>query len=189
MPRFWGWGATLNDVIVWLLHVMYLRMTSLPHATWMACFTLMHMVEAKLHIDLPRDSILAEILEDCSLDQHRRIYYVSQLRNIWGKTSVGLRGASLALLILVWSPDQTALWRMSKFLNPNKPRDESELKKELNEFYAIECSHSMLELLRGNISLYIFRRIRNIRCDLNDTSSGPDSFPRGPKSSGSDSID
>lgn len=168
-------NPTVDDVTAWLLRVIYLRMTSSPHTTWMACCTLMHMVEAtKMHFDSPQDSILAESLEDCQPDRRRRIYCISQLFNLWvsadcGKSKVNLRGSSTQLPVSVWTPDQVALWSMSDFLDPDCPRDFTELENGLSSLRSIECSHSMLELLRCNIALCIFRRIRSLGRNMSDT--------------------
>jgi hypothetical protein len=168
---------TVDDVVAWLLRVIYLRMTSSPHVTWMACCTLMHMVEAtKLHFDSSKDSILAESQEDRRPDQRRRIYHIAQLFNHWvsldcGKSKVDLRGATTALPESVWTPGQLALYRMSEFLDPDIPRDYIELVNGQTALTAIECSHPMLELLRCNIALCIFRRIRSLGHNMTDAAT------------------
>lgn len=167
---------TVNDVTAWLLRVIYLRLAGSPHATWMACCTLMHMVETVgLHFDSTMDSMLVEPRGDFENDRCRRIYCISQLFNMWvsldcGKTRINLRGASYSLPISVWTPDQLALWRASEFLNPDIPRDQCELEKELSDLQSVACSHSMLELMRCNIALCIFRRIRSLGCNASEAS-------------------
>ena len=49
----------IGNIVGWLLRVIDLRLTSSPHATWMASCTLMHLIETtKLHFGSSTDSIL-----------------------------------------------------------------------------------------------------------------------------------
>ncbi|KAI9928240.1 hypothetical protein ASPWEDRAFT_182166 [Aspergillus wentii DTO 134E9] len=165
----------VDQVVGWLLRVIYLRLTSSPHATWMASCTLMHMIETtKLHFEPASDSILAQSTEPgCLPERRRRIYCIAQLFNTWvsldcGKSQVDLRGASSQLPETSWTTDQRELCRLSDFLTPKTDRDYDELETELFNLCTLEPAHPMMQLLQCNIGLCLYRRVRALGRTMSD---------------------
>ena len=97
----------VDHVVGWLQRVIYLRLTSTPHATWMASCILMHMVETtKLHFNSESDSILALSLSaaTCPPERRRKIYHVAQLFNTWVSLDCGKSPVDPARGILATAP-------------------------------------------------------------------------------------
>ena len=156
-----------DHVVGWLLRVIYLRMTSSPHATWMASCTLMHLIETtKLHFDSATDSILAQSTGPrIHPERRRKVYSVAQLFNTWvsldcGKSQVELRGASSALPETGWTVEQREICRISALLGPEIYRDIVELESELVELCKLSPTQPMLRLIQCNVGLCIYRRFR-----------------------------
>ncbi|RAH86246.1 hypothetical protein BO86DRAFT_434916 [Aspergillus japonicus CBS 114.51] len=157
----------VDHVVGWLLRVIYLRVNSTPHATWMASCTLMHMIEtSKMHFDTDTNSYLAQqsTSEGCSSERRRKVYHVARLFNTWvsldfGKSQVDLRGASVQLPQTGWTTEQRELYLVSMLLtSPGHYHDLSELEGALRDVCAMHPPHPMLQLLQCNITLCIFRR-------------------------------
>ncbi|RDW76522.1 fungal specific transcription factor domain-containing protein [Aspergillus mulundensis] len=172
---------SISHVIAWLLRVIYLRLTSSPHATWMASCTLMHMIETtKLHFDAETSSPLARPpgRVDCTPEQRRKIYHTAQLFNTWisldcGKSQVELHGASTKIPTVGeggWTGAQVGLYQLSIFLAPQYPREFTELETALVQLSHLDPSHPMLKLLQCNIALCIFRRATALGRTLSDSS-------------------
>lgn len=166
-----------DHVVGWLLRVIYLRMTSSPHAVWMASCTLMHLIETtKLHFDSATDSILAQSTGPCIHPERRRkVYCVAQLFNTWvsldcGKSQVELRGASSALPETGWTIEQRELCRISALLGPEVCRDILELEAELGELCKLNPTQPMLRLIQCNVGLCIYRRFRALRRTMSEES-------------------
>lgn len=168
----------IEHVVGWLLRTIYLRATSSPQATWMACCTLMHMIETtKLHLELSDSWILADSVgrSQCGPELRRRIYWVSQLFNTWvssdcGKSEVELRGASSNLPGPSWTKEQQELCRMSYALGQTFEFDATEIDAEMARLCALNPDQPMLRLLQCNIGLCFFRRLRALGQTMADTS-------------------
>lgn len=167
-----------EHVVGWLLRTIYLRATSSPQATWMACCTLMHMIETtKLHLE-PSDSwLLADGADrtECDPELRRRIYWVSQLFNTWvssdcGKSEVDLRGASSSLPGPSWTKEQQELCRISYALGQTFEFHATEIDAEMARLRALSPDQPMLRLLQCNIGLCFFRRLRALGQTMTDSS-------------------
>ncbi|KAK1144852.1 hypothetical protein N8T08_004865 [Aspergillus melleus] len=156
---------TVDHVTGWLLRVLYLRLTSSPHATWMASCTLMHMVETtNLHLE-PSGTMPTPTDIDYTPDSRRRLYCVSQLFHMWisydyGRSRVNLRGASCSLPTEGWTADQITIWQLSDALDVDRYLDTTELEDLLRKTIALKLSHPLLQLKRCSIGMCIYRRIR-----------------------------
>ncbi|KAJ5639324.1 uncharacterized protein N7484_007186 [Penicillium longicatenatum] len=168
----------IDHVLGWLLRVIYLRATSTPQATWMACCTLMHMVETtRLHLEPSKTWILAQSGSPCPANLRRRIFWVAQLFNTWvsadcGKSQVELRGASTELPQEIWTKDQTQLCYMSCRLGRQFDFEPEELESLIADLCVLSPAQPMLQLLKCNIALCCFRRARALRRPLTDVSRG-----------------
>lgn len=168
----------IDHVLGWLLRVIYLRATSTPQATWMACCTLMHMVETtRLHLEPSKNSILAQSGSPCPPDLRRRIYWIAQLFNTWvsadcGKSQVELRGASTEYPKEIWTKDQTQLFYMSCRLGRQFDFEPEELESQIADLCVLSPSQPMLQLLKCNIALCFFRRARALGRPISEASRG-----------------
>lgn len=166
----------IDHVVGWLLRVIYLRATASPQATWMACCTLMHMIETtKLHLEPSDHWILAQSAKDCPSELRRRIYWVAQLFNTWvssdcGKSEVELRGASSEFPSSSWTKDQLQLCRISYLLGQTLDFGPAEIDAEMSALCALSPREAMLQLLQCNIGLCFFRRLRALGRHMADAS-------------------
>ncbi|KIW85126.1 hypothetical protein Z517_00515 [Fonsecaea pedrosoi CBS 271.37] len=158
-----------DDVVAWLLRVMYLRLTASPHITWMATCTMMHVLEAaRLHFDEGDEPLPSSNGGEGGRESRRRIYLVAQLFNIWisfdcGRSRVELRGASCQLP----SPDPGGikpelleLYLVSEILSPDKYQTVPELENLLRRALDVKSAQPMLVLVQCNVMLCIYRRLR-----------------------------
>ncbi|PLB52495.1 hypothetical protein P170DRAFT_321767, partial [Aspergillus steynii IBT 23096] len=156
---------SVDHVTGWLLRVLYLRLTSSPHAAWMASCTLMHMVETtNLHLE-PSGGAPTATSTSHSADFRRRLYCVSQIFHMWisydyGRSRVNLRGASCSLPTEGWTADHVTVWQLSDALDVDKYLDATELEGLLRKAVALNLSHPLLQLKRCSIGMCIYRRLR-----------------------------
>ncbi|KAI9041367.1 uncharacterized protein KD926_006943 [Aspergillus affinis] len=156
---------SVDHVTGWLLRVFYLRLTSSPHAAWMASCAMMHMVETtNLHLE-PSDTMTTATNIGYTPNSRRRLYCVSQLFHMWicydyGRSRVNLRGASCSLPTEGWTADQITIWQLSDALDVDKYLDTAELEDLLRRTIALKLSHPLLQLKRCSIGMCIYRRLR-----------------------------
>ncbi|CAG7923647.1 unnamed protein product [Penicillium olsonii] len=168
----------MDHVIGWLLRVIFLRATSSPQATWMACCTLMHMVETtQVHLEPSKNRILAQSGNSCPANLRRRVYWIAQLFNTWvsldyGKSPVELRGASTELPGEIWTKDQQELCSISCYLGQQSDLESSDIDSEISDLAALTPPQPMLQLLKCNIALCFFRRARALGRSIAETSTG-----------------
>lgn len=91
---------SVDTVTGWILRVAYLRMTSTPHATWLASCSLMHVAEAaNIHLEGHLETVFNDNpSEKIALDLRRRLWGLAQHLNIWasfdlGRSRITLSGA------------------------------------------------------------------------------------------------
>ncbi|CAG8053472.1 unnamed protein product [Penicillium salamii] len=156
----------IEHVVGWLLRVIYLRATSSPQATWMACCTLMHMVETtKLHLEPSTNWILAQSGNSCPTNLRCSVYWIAQLFNTWvsldyGKSPVELRGASTKLPNEIWTKEQRELCSISCYIGQQFDLESCDTDSEISDLAALTPPQPMLQLLKCNIALCLFRRAR-----------------------------
>ncbi|PLB43187.1 putative C6 transcription factor [Aspergillus steynii IBT 23096] len=163
--------SSVDIVTGMVLRVGYLRMTSSPHAAWMASCSLMHLIEASgLHLEQAPDTMLDHSPELCDPETRRRLYGMARHFNVWisfelGRTRVVLHGATSATP----TPRQTGhpteifnLLPVSESLDPNKSPDTAELETALTN--VLDDMHLHLKpaliLAQCNLMLCIYRRLR-----------------------------
>ncbi|CAG7921849.1 unnamed protein product [Penicillium olsonii] len=167
----------INHVIGWLLRVIYLRATSSPQATWMACCTLMHMVETTgVHLEPSTNQVLSQPGKLCPANLRRRVYWIAQLFNTWvsldyGKSPVELRGASTELPGEIWTHDQRELCSISCDLGQQSDLEPCGIDSEIADLAALAPPQAMLQLLKCNIALCFFRRARALGRSIAETST------------------
>ncbi|PWY84489.1 hypothetical protein BO94DRAFT_427550, partial [Aspergillus sclerotioniger CBS 115572] len=167
-------SPTLDHVVAWLLRVIYLRMTGLPHATWLASCTLMHFIETtKLHIEPSDQTQTSPCGDDYDPELRRRIYGVARLFHMWisydyGRPPIELRGATCSLPQNSWTSDEIAVWQISNILNPDRQLDPATLEQLLRQTVELRLPHTVQRLKRCNIGLCIYRRIRVAGCSISD---------------------
>ena len=166
---------SVPTVIGWMLRVIYLRVTSTPHAAWMASCTTMHMIEAAaLHSEPTPDSILHRPADTCDPEYRRRIFGVAQHLNIWisfdlGRSRVALRGTSS--LPPTRSPDHVTaelldFLPLSETLDPDNNPDSSDLEEVLANVLASSPSHPASRLTQCNLMLCVYRRLRALHHNI-----------------------
>ncbi|KIW32639.1 uncharacterized protein PV07_04169 [Cladophialophora immunda] len=158
-----------DDVVAWLLRVIYLRLTASPHITWMATCTMMHVLEAaRLHFDEGDEPSPSGNGAEGGGESRRRIYMVAQLFNIWisfdcGRSRVELRGASCLLPTPDADgikPELLELYLVSEILSPDKYQTVPELETLLRRALDVKSAQPMLVLVQCNVMLCIYRRLR-----------------------------
>ncbi|EED16234.1 C6 transcription factor, putative [Talaromyces stipitatus ATCC 10500] len=163
---------SLDTVTGWVLRVAYLRMTSLPHITWLASCSLMHAVEAaRIHLESPSRTVFegsSSEYENIDLDIRRRLWGMAQHLNIWasfdlGRTKITLSGASTK----PFTPkagDHTsellAFIPLTEPLDPNKTRSVEDLEADLTRVLDEDLERPPVIMAQVNLTLCIFRRLR-----------------------------
>lgn len=91
-----GGAPSFEVLTTWTLRVIYMRMTALPHPTWIASSTLMHLIEAShLHHESSQQTILSGTTP-CDPNMRRRLVGVAQHLNLWISYDLGLSRVSFS---------------------------------------------------------------------------------------------
>lgn len=163
---------SVGTVTGWVLRVAYLRMTSLPHTTWLASCSLMHVIEAaRIHLESASRTVFeasSPQYEDMDLDTRRRLWGMAQHLNIWasfdlGRTKVTLSGASTKPVAP--HPDDCTsqllgLIPLTELLDPNKTRTVEEMEADLDLVLSEDRERPPVIMAQINLMLCIFRRLR-----------------------------
>lgn len=169
-------GSPPIDLLTsWVLRTIYLRITSSPHATWIASSTLMHLVEASgLYPEPPQDSILPPRIQ-CDPEIQRRIVGVAHHLNVWTSFDLGLSRVSFQkndppLPPSPRSGDYTGevlgLLPVSVSLDPGRSKDETDLPSTLSQLLDGTHTQPPSVLAQCNLTLCILRRIHTQNLDI-----------------------
>lgn len=161
----------------WTLRVIYMRMTDLPHATWMASSKLMHLIEAAgFHLESADSVFPRSNTTDCDPDIRRRLFGVAQHLNMWTSYDLGLSRVSfqnndLPLLPSVKPGDFThevlGLLPVSASLDPGKSKeDEVDLEATLSKTIDRIHNEPPSVMAQCNLALCILRRIHSQNFDI-----------------------
>ena len=165
---------TLDHIAGWMLRVIYLRFTGSPSATWIASCTLMHMMEV---INLPADieSRQSDPAKDgpYTLQLKVQLYCTARIFNSWisydyGKPRLVPQEASYKVPMEGWTSEDRLFWKFTNDLDPDSGILSNELEKMLTEVFELQTSHPSLQLKRCNISLCIYRRLRENKNGISD---------------------
>ncbi|OQE46455.1 hypothetical protein PENCOP_c001G05212 [Penicillium coprophilum] len=161
----------------WTLRVIYMRMTDLPHATWIASSKLMHLVEAAgFHLEAT-DSVFPSSI-DTGFDPNlqRRIFGMALHLNLWtsydlGLSRVSFRKNDLPLLPSTIEGDHThellGLLPLSASLDPGKPKeDEMKLEETLSQILERVHNEPPSAMAQCNLVLCILRRIHTQNLEI-----------------------
>ena len=154
----------LVDVQSWLLRTIYLRLTSHPHAAYMASCTVMHLIEVMgLHHEATDSLLESSTSEHVAVSEtKRRTFWVARALNAWisaeyGKSRVTLHHVTIRLP-QPRQEDYTAefidLYNLSCCLEPEP--DQARWEQLLRQLHNYEVKHDAIELFRvrsGSLSL------------------------------------
>ncbi|CAI7598507.1 unnamed protein product [Penicillium glandicola] len=161
----------------WMLRVIYMRMTDLPHSTWIASSKLMHLVEAAgFHLESTDSVFPSSIDAEFDPNTKRRLFGLALHLNMWTSYDLGLSRVSfqkndLPLLPSDIESDYThellGLLPLSASLDPGKPK-EDEIKLEETLSQILERSHSEppSAMAQCNIVLCILRRMHTQHLEI-----------------------
>lgn len=167
-------APTMDHIAAWVLRVIYLRLTGSPSATWIASCTLMHMIEV---INLPADieRSRADPTKDglYTLQLKVQLYCTARIFNSWisydyGKPRIVPQEASYTVPMEGWTAEDRLFWKFTNDLDPDSGILSNELEKMLTEVFELQTSHPTLQLKRCNISLCIYRRLRENKNGISD---------------------
>ena len=161
---------SFDTVAGWILRVAYLRVTSTPHATWLASCTMMHVIEAAgIHQETPSHTIFDESREAIDLDTRRRLWGNALHLNIWasfdlGRMRVTLPNASTKLEpIKPQEGNKTsqmfAFVSLSDVLDPSQTRSIHELESDLSTLLTQSYDAAPVTMAHTNLVLCLFRRL------------------------------
>ncbi|EPE32146.1 Zn2/Cys6 DNA-binding protein [Glarea lozoyensis ATCC 20868] len=157
----------------WLLRTIYLRLTDLPHSTWVASCTLMHLIEASGIYPESASTILHDV-QYCPPLASRLIGVATHL-NAWTSFDLGLSRVSfhddnLPDVSPTTPGDYTIeilrLLPISISLDPGKPVEKSMLSSKLQQIMAGNHVQPPSVLAQCNLVLCILRHIYSYKSDL-----------------------
>jgi hypothetical protein len=177
-------GAPSVDLLTgWALRVTYMRMTDLPHSTWIASSRLMHLIEAAgFHLE-STDSVFPSSSSTVQSDPdiRRRLFGVAQHLNMWTSFDLGLSRVSfqkndMPLLPSTKPGDYThellGLLPISASLDPGKSKeDDTDLEVTLSEVLDRVHKEPPSTMAQCNLVLCILRRIHTQNLDISSSLS------------------
>lgn len=161
--------CSMDTVTGWVVLVAYLRMSSLPHTTWLASCSMMHVAEAaNLHLESPSNTIFERPSEEIDVDIRRRLWGMAQHLHIWasfdlGRTKITIPGASTKPVTPKpgdITSELLALIPLTDQLDPNKTRSVEDLEADMTRVLAEEREDPRVVVAQVNLMLCIFRRLR-----------------------------
>jgi hypothetical protein len=175
-------GVPSVDLLTgWTLRAIYMRMTDLPHSTWIASSRLMHLIEAAgFHLE-STDSVFPSSrgTAQCNPDIRRRLFGVAQHLNMWTSFDLGLSRVSFQKNDLPLPPstkpgDYTneilGLLPISASLDPGKPKeDDTDLEVTLSEVLDRVHKEPPSTMAQCNLVLCILRRIHTQNLDISSS--------------------
>ncbi|CAI7584250.1 unnamed protein product [Penicillium discolor] len=170
-------GAPPVDLLTgWTLRVVYMRMTDLPHSTWMASSKLMHLVEAAgFHLESTDSVFPRSIGTDFDPNIRRRLFGVALHLNMWTSYDLGLSRVSFQKNDLPLLPstdgDSTdellGLIPLSASLDPGKTKgDEIKLGETLSQILERVHTEPPSAMAQCNLVLCILRRIHTEKLEI-----------------------
>lgn len=171
-------GAPPVDLLTgWTLRVVYMRMTDLPHSTWMASSKLMHLVEAAgFHLESTDSVFPRSIGTDFDPNIRRRLFGVALHLNMWTSYDLGLSRVSfqkndLPLLPSTSEGDLTdellGLIPLSASLDPGRTKgDEIKLGETLSQILERVHTEPPSAMAQCNLVLCILRRIHTEKLEI-----------------------
>ncbi|CAP94452.1 hypothetical protein E8E15_004485 [Penicillium rubens] len=172
-----GGAPPVELLIGWTLRVIYMRMTDLPHSTWIASSKLMHLVEAAgFHLE-STDSVFPRSIDtEFDPNTQRRLFGVALHLNMWTSYDLGLSRVSfqkndLPLLPSTIEGDFThellELIPLSASLDPGKPKeDEIDLEETLSQILERVHDEPPSAMAQCNLVLCILRRIHTEKLEI-----------------------
>ncbi|KAJ5514262.1 hypothetical protein N7463_003814 [Penicillium fimorum] len=161
----------------WMLRVIYMRMTDLPHSTWVASSKLMHLVEAAGFNLESTDSVFPRSI-DTEFDPNlqRRLFGMALHLNLWTSYDLGLSRVTfqkndLPLLPSSiegdYTPELLGLLPLSASLDPGKPNeDEMKLEETLSQILERVHNEPPSAMAQCNLVLCILRRIHTQNLEI-----------------------
>ncbi|KAJ5330045.1 hypothetical protein N7541_005827 [Penicillium brevicompactum] len=161
----------------WTLRVIYMRMTDLPHATWMTSSRLMHLVEAAgFHLESADSVFPRSSTTGCDPDIRRRLFGVAQHLNMWTSYDLGLSRVSFQKNDLPFPPsvkpgdfthEVLGLLPVSASLDPGKSKEEEvDLEATLSKTLDGVHKEPPSIMAQCNLALCILRRIHTQNFDI-----------------------
>jgi hypothetical protein len=163
----------MDHLTAWLLRTIYLRLTDLPHSTWVASCTLMHLIEASgIYPESP-----SKILHGVEYRPPfaSRLIGVACHLNAWTSFDLGLSRVSFHNDDLPeispttpgdYTNDILRLLPVSTSLDPGKPVEKSMLSNKLQQVMAGKHIQPPSVLAQCNLVLCILRRIYSYKSDI-----------------------
>lgn len=160
-----------TTVTAWMLRVVYLRLTSTPHTTWMTSCLLMHMMEAAgLQYERAQESILHPRREEVNPEIRKRLVAVAQHLNTWVSFDMGRSRVTVVNVttesMLARPGDSTVelleLLPYSLMLDPERGSNVSELESALSVVLQRNHTASPSILAQCNLMLCLCRRLQSL---------------------------
>ncbi|KAK4864500.1 hypothetical protein LT330_009763 [Penicillium expansum] len=161
----------------WTLRVVYMRMTDLPHSTWIASSKLMHLVEAAgFHLESTDSVFPRSIGTDFDPNIRRRLFGIALHLNMWTSYDLGLSRVSFQKNDLPLLPSATdgdftrellGLIPLSTSLDPGKPKgDEIKLEETLSQILERVHNEPPSAMAQCNLVLCLLRRIHTEKLEI-----------------------
>ena len=168
---------SFTQVVAWILRVLYLRATTRPHLSWLASCQTMHLAEAVgLHQEMNAFQLTSKNVTFCpeELDIRRRTFWVAWSLNRllaaeYGRSPVDLRSIGCQSLAQNTSDCTSQFVALASSLPEYCVSPTQEVKSSILAFddaTAVECESAPLRLVKADVCISIFRRLRIVNARL-----------------------
>ena len=162
-----------THVGAWILRTLYLRLTTRPHASWIASCTAMHISEATgLHIELHK-GVSQQNPMDTNSELMRRMFWTSwSLHTIlsyeYGRTRIDLQCTCQDPSTHLWPRESWDLLHIARAVARDKPSEDQTtkmhtLKGVLKTVIELNISSEVMSLLRADMVFCVYRHLRLLR--------------------------
>lgn len=167
-------SPTSNNVAGWILRTIYLRLTSRPHASWIASSVAMHQVEAcGLHKEMQTIAVVypaAPTGDHKSAKTRRRLFWIARALNIIFSFEYGRSRINFDVVTTKkFAPDSGGFAHQFVELADLLPNDFVDREREpdppaalslaLTRIEEMQSDSSFIAMLKGDLAFAIYRRL------------------------------
>ncbi|TVY34180.1 Transcription factor [Lachnellula subtilissima] len=151
------------EVAAWLLRTLYLRITSQPHAAWIASCTMMHTIQATDIGQISDSNVDGDIIDK------ERLVWVSRASNCFISREYGRPTVELETTLVSFptsrpgdfTHDLVYMYQLLERLHPDKSYTAVDDEAEIAELSSFRSDSDGIILFKAHLGLILYRRLQS----------------------------